>query len=59
MNTDDSCNPIYCTLHRPGESPCVVMAALVRYRGNVYYQVDESVATGGNCEAPELHYYTD
>jgi hypothetical protein len=47
-----------CTVHRLGENPCKRMAALVRYRWNVYYQVDYSGTTGGKYKAPESHYYT-
>jgi len=29
-----------CTVHRPGESSCDMMAALLQFMGNIYYQVD-------------------
>jgi hypothetical protein len=39
--------------------PAGVMATLVRFRGNLDYQVDYRAAVGGKCDAPDLLYYTD
>jgi hypothetical protein len=39
--------------------PAGVMTTLVRFRGNLDYQVDYRAAIGGKCDAPDLLYYTD
>jgi hypothetical protein len=31
------------------------MDAVVRFRGNVYYQVDQKAAIGGKCDVPESY----
>jgi hypothetical protein len=41
--------------YRPREYPCVWIDALVRCRGDVYYQVDYGAAIGGRYDAPGIY----
>jgi hypothetical protein len=43
------------TDNRPRENLCVWIDALVRCRGNVYYQVDYGAAIGGRYDAPGIY----
>jgi hypothetical protein len=49
---------LLATAHQLRENPSGGKAALVRCRGNAYYQEDQKAAIGGKYDALELHYYT-